>query len=160
MRFLIRMPLTPTPIYIFYISIHRLIVLQIMIPNLSFSGHLAGIVAGTMQVHGWLNICRPSEQTFLQMDQNQRYISSYGIFVPTNTSSVLFASSSSSSHCCRSTLTSHRIPSRIHVVIASMQQFFRRRFPQRDANDGHDDEWNGLPTSLLPSSKESESLLV
>ena len=151
--------------YIYFI-IYRLIVLQIMIPNLSFSGHLAGIVAGTMQARGWLNMCRPNESTFLQMDQQyQRYISSssssYGVFVPTNTSSILFTSSSSSSRCGRSSWTIHRIlPSRIHTVIASMQQSFRRRFPQRDAtDDGDDDEWNGLPTALLPS-KEPESLLV
>ena len=138
-----------------------------MIPNLSFSGHLAGIVAGTMQARGWLNMCRPNESTFLQMDQQyQRYISSssssYGVFVPTNTSSILFTSSSS--RCGRSSWTIHRIlPSRIHAVIASMQQAFRRRFPQRDANDDDDDEWNGLPTALLSSSsssKEPESLLV
>ena len=152
--------------YIYFI-IYRLIVLQIMIPNLSFSGHLAGIVAGTMQARGWLNMCRPNESTFLQMDQQyQRYISSssYGVFVPTNTSSILFTSSSSSSRCGRSSWTIHRIlPSRIHTVIASMQQAFRRRFPQRDANDDDDDEWNGLPTALLSSSsssKEPESLLV
>ena len=141
-----------------------------MIPNLSFSGHLAGIVAGTMQVYGWLNPCMMKEQFFLLMDQQQRYISSYPTFVPTNTSCVLFtiSSSTSSNHWCRSMTMGSVLQSRFHSMVASIQQSFRKRFPPRNSNmnDGNidDDEWNGLPTTSLllssSSSKEPESLIV
>lgn len=142
-----------------------------MIPNLSFSGHLAGIVAGTMQIYGWLNPCMMKEQYFLLMDQQQRYISSYPTFVPTNTSCALFTiSSSSSNHWCRfMTMGSSVQQSRFHSMVASIQQSFRRRFPPRNSNlnngnSDDDDEWNGLPTTSLllssSSSKEPESLIV
>ena len=141
----------------------RLIVLQIMIPNLSFSGHLAGIVAGTMQIYGWCNTCIVTEQYFLYMDQHQRCISSYPTFVPTNVNSVLFTSSLSS-HQCSGLLTTAgpAIQSRIQSMMVSMQQSFRRRFQHGNTNI-NDDEWNSLPSTLLLSSslsKEQESLIV
>lgn len=145
-----------------------LIVLQVMIPNLSFSGHLAGIVAGTMQIYGWCNTCIVTEPYFLQWDQQQRCLSSYPTFVPTNTSSILFTSSAASSHWCGSLTTGSNIPSKIHSAMASIQQSVRVRF-QRGNSNIDDDDWSGLPSTstnastLLPSSsfsKEQESLIV
>jgi hypothetical protein len=37
-----------------------LVVLQLLIPNVSFMGHLSGIVTGTVQAHGGLNCLLPS----------------------------------------------------------------------------------------------------
>jgi len=46
-----------------------LIALQIIIPNISFLGHLSGILAGTLQVYGLLDILLPSHEYRIQCDQ-------------------------------------------------------------------------------------------
>ena len=46
-----------------------LIALQIIIPNVSFLGHLSGILVGTLQVYGLLDILLPSHEYRIQCDQ-------------------------------------------------------------------------------------------
>jgi hypothetical protein len=56
-----------------------------LMPNLSFAGHLSGIVAGTFQLYGILNAVIPSESFLLQMDDwnSIRWLSSRPSFVGT-----------------------------------------------------------------------------
>lgn len=46
-----------------------MIVLQLLVPGLSFAGHLSGIVAGTLQLYGLLDCVMPSETKLLEMDE-------------------------------------------------------------------------------------------
>jgi hypothetical protein len=49
-------------------GINRLIVLQVIMPNISFAGHLAGILAGTLQLNG----CpmTPSDAALCRLDDS------------------------------------------------------------------------------------------
>ena len=58
-----------------------LVVLQFLMPNLSFMGHLAGIIVGTLQVHGLLKYIFPTKEFMRACDEGvmcQR-IQAYGI---------------------------------------------------------------------------------
>ena len=45
-----------------------LVALQFIMPQLSFWGHLSGIIVGTLQVHGYLNVILPTESTMRDLD--------------------------------------------------------------------------------------------
>ena len=51
-------------------------------PNLSFLGHLSGILVGIAQVQGWLPLT-PSESKLRNMDSSAPFITSRPSFVPT-----------------------------------------------------------------------------
>ena len=46
------------------------IVLQFILPNLSFLGHLSGIVVGTLHLHGYLDWILPIEDTMRELDES------------------------------------------------------------------------------------------
>lgn len=74
----------------------RLVVLQFIMPNLSFLGHLSGILLGTAQNNGWIPLT-PGESTLRNLDSAgsmASIVSSRPSFVPTT--SISFSSSSSS----------------------------------------------------------------
>jgi hypothetical protein len=56
-------------LWLFQTQCFRLVVLQVLVPGLSFMGHLSGIVAGTLQLYGCLDCIMPSETTLLRMDE-------------------------------------------------------------------------------------------
>lgn len=61
-----------------------LVALQFIMPNLSFWGHLSGILVGTAQAHGYLNMILPLESTLRDLDAIVvAPISSAPSFVPT-----------------------------------------------------------------------------
>jgi hypothetical protein len=112
-------------------------------PNLSFSGHLAGIVAGTLQFHGVLNGLLPSESYLIQMDNHWstlQWLTSHPSFVPTTSSSYTTAGTTTNMRCC----------SVFHRALASMQQFARERCCRTTVvSSVEDDDWNGLPTVVV-----------
>jgi hypothetical protein len=60
-----------------------LIVLQFVMPSLSLLGHFVGIVVGTFQIHGTLNLILPNEETLGELDSIVVERASYFSFVPT-----------------------------------------------------------------------------
>lgn len=62
-----------------------LVVLQFIMPNLSFMGHLSGVLVGTLQVYGYLDVLLPLDATLRELDSlatpcNTRWFPN---FVPT-----------------------------------------------------------------------------
>jgi membrane associated rhomboid family serine protease len=49
-----------------------LVVIQFLMPNISFLGHLSGILAGTLQSGGQLNVIMPSADYLRSCDESQR----------------------------------------------------------------------------------------
>jgi membrane associated rhomboid family serine protease len=49
-----------------------LVILQFIMPQISFLGHLSGILIGTMQFHGCLNIVFPSDEYLKESEQKPR----------------------------------------------------------------------------------------
>ena len=62
-----------------------LLVLQFIMPNLSFGGHLSGIIIGTLQLHGSLRRLLPRENTLKSLESRlwMRWLSSWPSFVAT-----------------------------------------------------------------------------
>ena len=63
-----------------------LVVLQFFLPNLSFLGHLSGILVGTLQVHGFLDGLLPVEETLCDLDA---LVTSWSTHIPTQTNNLL-----------------------------------------------------------------------
>jgi len=61
-----------------------LLVLQMFMPNLSFGGHLSGIVVGTMQLYGMLSLLMPKENKLNDLEGRSwmRWLTSWPSFVP------------------------------------------------------------------------------
>lgn len=60
-----------------------LLVLQLVMPNLSFAGHLSGIVVGTLQLYGMLRWLMPKENKLKELEGRPwiRWLSSWPSFV-------------------------------------------------------------------------------
>jgi hypothetical protein len=78
----------------------RLIVLQVIMPNISFAGHLAGIMAGTLQLKGFA--MSPSEAVLRRLDDSAlvRRLTLLPSFVPTTSASIGGNTTSSSNFEC------------------------------------------------------------
>jgi hypothetical protein len=130
-----------------------------MIPNLSFSGHLVGIIVGTMQIYGYLYYLIPTEQQFVQYENSyfRWCIASFPTFVPTTTNSTsLTQYTTSSNSSCRY----------IQNICEKTKEWLRLRQGRNRTTGGidDDDDWNGLPTLTNDTSaiqqQEITSLLV
>jgi hypothetical protein len=66
----------------------RLIVIQLILPNISFLGHLSGILAGTCHLYGGWNCLLPNEALLLRLESvaAQCGLTSYPSFVSTSAS--------------------------------------------------------------------------
>ena len=64
-----------------------LVVLQFIMPQVSFIGHLAGIIVGSLQLYGAFDIIMPDDEYFREMEKWQvfRFITSRDGFVKTPT---------------------------------------------------------------------------
>jgi rhomboid domain-containing protein 1 len=71
-----------------------LIALQFFMPNLSFLGHLSGILLGTLQTFGYLECCLPQEGTLRTFDTHSvaRRCTSAPSFIPTQSRGELVSS--------------------------------------------------------------------
>jgi hypothetical protein len=134
------------------IPIFRLIVLQIIIPNLSFLGHLSGILAGTCQLYGVWNCLLPSESLLSRIESQSslRWLTSYPSFVSSNTSS--FSTLSVPTAFRGGLVLVRSAVSAVPLPRAFLERWRRRPVVVED----DDDDWNGLPelgesdtTSLL-----------
>lgn len=56
----------------------KLIVAQLFVPNVSFTGHLAGIVTGTLQLYGFLNPVMPSRACMERMEVSETWRGIFG----------------------------------------------------------------------------------
>ena len=70
-----------------------LLVLQLIMPNLSFGGHLSGIVIGTLQLHGLLGGLMPKEHTLKSLESSSwmRWLASWPSFVATTSNESVVA---------------------------------------------------------------------
>jgi len=70
-----------------------LVVLQVILPNLSFMGHLSGILAGTLQMYGVLDVFAIPSNEYLQGLEERRRMSNLASklpnFVPTPATDLL-----------------------------------------------------------------------
>jgi rhomboid domain-containing protein 1 len=59
--------------------------MQLIMPNLSFTGHLCGILIGTLQLHGLLSYLFPKESRLLEFETRTSltWLTSMPSFVPT-----------------------------------------------------------------------------
>ena len=66
-----------------------LVVMQVIMPNISFTGHLCGIVAGMLHLYGFLDCIMLKESTLQEMEQWNmlRFLMTKDNFVPTPSAS-------------------------------------------------------------------------
>ena len=134
-----------------------LIILQFIVPNLSFTGHLAGILLGSAQVHGFLNGIMPSTERLRSLEASSllrsvtawpSYVSSTDISFHSSLEICQFLSVSIRylwyivetvivMTCGRSFL------SRLSRIPIELQQ--SQSIGLLDVDQDSDDEWTGLP---------------
>jgi hypothetical protein len=145
-------------------TLSSLVFLQMFMPNLSFLGHLSGIVAGTLQLYGLLNGVMVTDRDVLRAMEEWpgvKCLSSHSGFVPTPTTDI-------------AEMTMYELMSMWHAIrrcssavlrwsayiVEAMQVIICGRGRSRNTNiqlglmsmanssgDEHDDEWNGLPSA-------------
>lgn len=142
--------------------LRSLVALQIFIPNLSFEGHLSGIIAGLLQLYGMLDGIMPSEGSFRQMDDtsNLRCLSSMSSFaVTTNTQYVRFESqwlrrlhNNSSRTLCSCIGFAGDVIAESTVSVFQRVRSLRSSIPVDAASsvdlDEEEEDWCGLPSKL------------
>ena len=131
-------------------------------PNLSFTGHLAGVVCGHLQLYGLLDfIMIKDRETFREMEQWRllKWMSAHPGFIPTpaTDSSLERRDLSPLYHAvCRCVLAGLRFASfymQVLVFGRDEQNENIQRGLMRSSVD--DDDWNGLP-----STEQNEQELV
>jgi hypothetical protein len=119
----------------------RLVVLQVIIPNLSFLGHLCGILGGTCHLYGLWRHLLPSEALLLRIESLEalRGLTSYPSFVGASASTFSTLPFSvalrSGSAAVRSVVSALPLP----------RAFVERWRLLATVEDDEDGEWNGLP---------------
>ena len=125
--------------------------LQLIMPNLSFYGHLSGIITGFLQSSGLLNCLLITDEHRLQNMEHWpvvNILTRCPAFVPANSEVT--------------TLGEHRLPliqavthAAEEIVRFLTQTFHRfRRHPYRQTastDDSSDGDWNGLPSGEVPT---------
>ena len=142
-----------------------LVVLQLVMPNLSFAGHLSGIVAGTLQLQGMLDWLFPKDNLLKELEGRSglRWLSSWPSFVPTTDVAVVTGRGQTLRQFVSRGFSSiatfvMNIAETVKVAI-----FGRGRMANQnihlgllDEDDVDDDSWNGLP----PASRDTTSQIV
>jgi hypothetical protein len=120
----------------------RLVVLQLIMPELSFVGHLSGIVAGTLQLYGFLGWAMPSDTLLLQMDDWScgRRLAATPSFVPTMSYTSLPLGNTLST--IRATLGT-----RLGSIVAPLQSTFRSMRSPTESASGERPELHPLAAS-------------
>lgn len=133
-----------------------LVILQLFMPNLSFLGHLSGIIVGTAQVYSGYTP---------QSSLVERRLSSLQTFVPTVEGFSLGGRGESSStpslrHACGALGTyAGWILETIKVIIFGRGQRANANV-QLVGNTDDDDEWNGLPTVMEVDDEDQSKSFV
>jgi hypothetical protein len=111
-------------------------------PDLSFMGHLSGIVAGTLQLYGFLDWAMPSDTLLLQMDDWScgRRLAAAPSFVATMSYSSLPLGTTLST--IRATLRT-----RLWSMVEPLQSTFRSMRSPTDAISGERPELHPLAAS-------------
>jgi len=141
-----------------------LVVLQFVMPNLSFAGHLSGIVAGTLQLYGMLNWLLPKESALRELDGKSwlRWLSSWPSFVSTTSDdSVVVGNGGSLRQGVGRGLWSVaafmlNIAETIKVAVfgrgsRSNANIQLGLWDPDDDDDNNEDSWSGLPTHTTTS---------
>jgi len=141
-------------------------------PNLSFGGHLAGIVVGTLQLYGFLNKLIPRENYLLEMDnwRSLRWLSSSPSFVATTCASETLLSEDLASTRQGIRRCFNSIAISLCNVLETIKVAIFGRGAEANSNiqlggwgranavvEDDDDEWGGLPPK---SSEETSTQLV
>ena len=127
----------------------RLVVIQIVIPNLSFLGHLSGILAGTMQMHGCLPcmFCK-SLNTLRRIDESWPFShasSFHSSFVPTPQGALEYYDHITGNRCIYR-LFMGLVETGSQVFEALKNAIFGERSPVTlGHSDDESDGWSGLP---------------
>lgn len=144
-----------------------LIVLQVIMPNISFLGHLAGLLMGLLHVRGKLQWAIPSPQAFQWLEEREalRSVRRLGGFVPTpdvDRVSGVVAGGQSLLAMAASVLRTVFAPciACARPACASIAGMFGRRadydpVPTADGDDAADDEEGGSGGPETPGSGPS-----
>lgn len=146
-----------------------LVVIQFLMPNISFLGHLSGILCGTLQASGHLNSIMPSAEYLRSCDESQRlhFITSKASFVKTAPSErfAIFSNSSRENAIVGGAKFVAKfvrnVVETIKVVIFGRGNTANEniRFTE-EATALNEDEWVGLPRVAPPKEIPHEAEMV
>jgi len=159
-----------------------LVALQFILPNVSFVGHLSGILVGTLQLYGFLDIIMPSDGYLREMEdwRSLQFITCLASFVKTPEQSDVSIHSRNPGELREALLRSFRTlwkflgdiletlkvilfgrgrpNANIHVLSTIDDSTQRNTRLAAAPNFSDDDDWAGLPPPPSPDDVESATV--
>jgi len=138
-----------------------LVVIQFLMPNISFVGHLSGILCGTLQSCGYLSFTMPSIEYLRTIDESERFrrINSMPSYIKTPVNNDEFSLFSDASGMGVPSCFSHVFTFVRNVIETVRFIIFGRADDDESAEQGvalNEGEWIGIPSRPFIDQSRSE----